>query len=209
MFAQASENQCHGHWFCSLHQAQLVEVAITSSLAEFKLLPRMYSLALLLQSGGLFHRLRNFHVRCVVRDTLVVSRNAPPLDARGYTGEIAHYMIVNYHRFAVSEDRRNRRHHWLVGACSDEDQLLDDLSNVDIFGEFQMKIQHKGLADFIDGLRCLVAVLNGKWWLPGIRHHCLGPDCCADGKTSTVARIHAAATRTMFRHAPTRPAVNK
>ena len=210
MFAQAAENQCHAHWFCSLHQTQLVEIAITCCLAEFKLVPRMYSLALLLQNGGLFHRLRNFHVRCIVRDRLVISQSAPPLDARDYIREIAHYMVVNYHLFAVSEDRRNRRnHHWLIGVSSDEDQLLDDLSNVDIFGEFQIKIKHKGLEDFMAGLRDLVAVLNGRWWLPGIWHHCPGINCCADGKKTTVDRVHRATSRTVFRHAPTRPAVNK
>ena len=104
IFSTSAENQCHLHWFCSLHQAQLDEVLVTAALFVFKLIPRMYSLSLLLQNGGFFYRLKGFHLRSVVRSGLVLDRGQPPLDAREYIQEITQYMMIShYHRSATTE----------------------------------------------------------------------------------------------------------
>ena len=44
------------HWLCSLHQLQLVEVAVTASV-RCNLVSRLYSLTLLLRNSGLFVRM--------------------------------------------------------------------------------------------------------------------------------------------------------
>lgn len=57
--AAALPNQHHAHWFCSLHQAQLAEGAVTNVInSAHKVVPRLYSLACLLKGTAHFSRSR-------------------------------------------------------------------------------------------------------------------------------------------------------
>ena len=133
-----AETQYHGHWFCSLHQAQLCEVSVTSSLVKLKLISRLYSLSLLLETGGLFSRLKAY-ARHHVRESLVYMRGPPPADGRVYAREVMNYMVTHYYRYAVTV---HKRHHWL-NSVSLDGVAEEDIQNVDVLGEGMPKLKHK------------------------------------------------------------------
>lgn len=69
-------------------------------------------------------------------------------------------------------------------------------------------VRHKGCQHFLRGWRSLVAVLNGRWWLPKCEHFCSGADCCPDAG-STAAKIAEASKVALFTRKPQVPSLNK
>jgi len=137
----AAKGQFHGHWLCSLHQAQLCEVSVTTSLTSLKVMSRLYSLSLLLESGGLFARLKTC-ARILAQDELMYIRGQAPENARPFAREMCHYMITHYFRFAVTANSRQKKHHWLNSVSLDGDNEAD-IADFDIFRSEHPKIKHK------------------------------------------------------------------
>ena len=106
------------HWYCSLHQLQLVEVAVTSVAAgPDQLLSSLYSISLLLQGTGKFERMKGV-ARRIATSELDFEPGPSFADAKEFAVEMCQYMLTHYKRFARSQDCR--KHHWIEGSPDDD-----------------------------------------------------------------------------------------
>jgi hypothetical protein len=96
------------HFFCRLHQAQLCETLLLS-LCQFKLLSRLYSLTMLLQTSGYFLRLALALPTFLASSSglivkLYASCGPPPEAAESYSAELQAYLISHWRRFQRSQE---------------------------------------------------------------------------------------------------------
>lgn len=203
----ASDFTCH--WLCSLHQASLIEAALTASLGMF-MISRLYSLSLLLRSGGLFVRMLG-RIREALRRGAVYRTTrrcgSAPSQAVAFGKEVAAYVVAHYKRFARSM-QSGRQHHWLgeVAPDSDYDSGHD--------GAFDAQHAASGKRHRLDEFRrkveAMLAVFNGPWWEDGVYiHYCDGPSCCPNGEESMLRRMEEALVSVVFREVPCTPAASK
>ena len=94
---------------CSLHQNQLIEVLVLAVLG-LNVLSRLYSLTILLHTGGYYLRMLQA-ISIVVKENVVIRDVAihgpPPPAAVAYAREIMKYLVCHYKRFEKSQDPTN------------------------------------------------------------------------------------------------------
>ena len=150
--AQAAQFEHYAHWYCSLHQCQLVEGAVTGLYSHLKLMSKLYSLSLLLKGGGLFMRMKSA-LKGILQSThigLAIRPGPPPPDARAFAIEPVKYMVCHYQRYAISQ--ASRKYHFM-DASPDSDSDEGDDMGVDRLPN----VKHKGLRAFWQALLTLMA----------------------------------------------------
>jgi hypothetical protein len=100
------------HFFCRLHQGQLCETLLLS-ICLFKLLSRLYSLTMLLQTSGYFLRLALALPTFLASPSglivkLYASCGPPPAAAASYSAELQAYLISHWRRFQRSQPGHNQ-----------------------------------------------------------------------------------------------------
>lgn len=183
------------HWYCSLHQIQLTEAALTgvTSLGGINLISKLYSLTLFLHAGGSFA-----HMVSTIGDELRLAplqmkRSAVPAACREFTEELRDFMLTHYKRFQRAGSMKPS-HHWL--ADLDDDDGEDDAAEVT-----------RSERDFGLKLDAYFAVFNGELWKPyEYVHYCNG---CCSSQAEALQRAEAACLSVPFREIPVTPAANK
>ena len=160
----------YAHMFCSLHQLQMVEVAVTTSL-RCNLTSRLYSLTLLLKSSGIFLRMAN-RLRSALRASLAFRHLhlcAPrPAIAEQYARKVCSYALSHYKQFV--RQTRQAPHHWLFDRevdCGGED--LDAHADGDAQNLASLD---QGSREFVLVWKVARLVFNGCWWEEGMFAPC-------------------------------------
>ena len=139
------------HWLCSLHQLQLVEVAVSASV-RCNLISKMYSLTLLLRSSGLWARMLT-GLKDVLNSLLQIKPEhvwgPPPRKCRDFSVELSCYWLTHYKRF---KQPTGPSHHWLGNREADLDDEGIDIEAL-VAGDVQAA--DRGLAEMALTLRQL------------------------------------------------------
>ena len=202
LFTTAEANDLMCHWLCSLHQLQLVESAVTACVGrKCNLIAKLYSLTLLLRSGGSFMNMVS-RLRGMIQDSCVVRHGPAELEAKEYSHEVARYLLTHYKRFSECQGSfRSRMPEPGPGSESEDEREFDFEAQEHPFP------MGKGLANFFGWVKEFLAVYNGAWWSSGVLvHHCRG---CCRSQEHTLERMEAAAKHVAFREMPATPALNK
>ena len=203
---------------CSLHQNQLIEVLLLQTLSkagDMHLLSRLYSLTLLLQTGGHFLRML-VHLPQVVREGLRVHKGMPPLAARAFFREVVSYAITHHRQFEdLQPHRRTDREADAEAAprpVFDADAILEQARLWREKPGRKRNERHEGRSaawwDFMAELLTFMEVFNGCWWESDFQHYCTGPACCRN-EEATVQKMRKSLHRVIFKRIPCAPAANK
>lgn len=208
------------HSYCWLHQAHHVEFAVTGVVSagrelsnDLKLLSRMYSLAILLGSGGLFTRMR-LGLPEVLPRQLEIHRGIGECDSRKYALELCKYALCHYNEFATgrlssanTRSKHSSRHIFAEQDDVDAHNLKSALRCLERINGSDDLPQHKGLKQFVLHLRDLLDLLPGPWWRPilGVRDYGGG----GQQDVAILAKLRSCLLGTVFRCRPQVPASNK
>ena len=201
LLTRTGENELMSSWLCSLHQIQLTEVAISSSVGS-QLISRIYSLTLVLRANGAFAKMLGA-LRGVIAGGLAIESIAahgpPPERCREIHAEIANYACFHYRRLAKAGSSRVRHHH-LEHIDLDAQEADEDVEDED-----------RGSEEFKKKVEEYMRVWNGPWWRPGEFIHDRGGHACCDreGPKCTLERLVRTALAVPFRQVPLTPAANK
>lgn len=190
-----------------MHQLQLVEVALTSCLSK-RVVPRLYSISLLLRTQGNFAKMCGRLQTLVERELVVkhiVAHGPPPQEAQTYQFEFTSYLLTHYKQF--TRGGTSIPHQWLGDRDdSDVEVGIDGLVAPDQDGNRNLG---KGTVAFIEKLKDFAKILNGCYWHSGVlEHYCRGPTCCVD-RQACVQKMSGAILGVLLREVPLTPACSK
>lgn len=162
---------CGSDWTCASRSNNLCETAASAAL-DRRLLPSLYSIALLFRMSSYFVRLYQ-DVEFVVRDNALVVRLPPPPGSAIYADELADYLLRSF--ISHQQHKRSERR---------PEVEQDDVADF----EPDMSDNSPSVVEFKAAWLAFRSIFNGDLALVQLKHHCIDPGCCEGHQPSVSKR---------------------